>query len=318
MPHNMNSKQLIRFRTNRKEGFFDKVTGRVVIPPKYFAVRPFREGRALFYDPASELWGFLDEDGNEICPPSFMEAEDFSEGMAAVFDQKNERWGFIGPDGRFLIHPVFKNAHSFSEGLAPVLEKELWGYVSKDDRIEIGFQFDLVHSFSDGYAWVFQGDENYFIKKHGMKAINMDGYSIADSFSDGLAPLFDKENRSYSFIDTSPKFAITGLPYAFVLGFHDGLAGVCTEDRKKGFIDKSGKEVVPCIYDRADSFKDGLSLVSKDNKFGFLDKRGDIVVPIIYSDALNCEGGVGAVLGKRGEVLFFNEKGEEIEVSGME
>ncbi len=317
MSFNLNNKQLIRFRKNRKEGFFEKVTGRVVIPPKYDGVRPFREGRALFYDYASGLWGVMDEDGNEICPPSFMEAEDFSEGMAAVFDQKKERWGFIGPDGRFLIYPVFKDAHSFSEGLAPVVEKVLWGYVSKVDRIEIDFQFYQARPFSDGYAWVLQGDENYFIKKHGMKAIHMDEYSIVDSFSEGFAPLFDTEIRRYSFVDTSPKFAITGLPYAFVLGFHDGLAGVCTEDRKKGFIDKSGKEVIPCIYDRADGFMDGLCLVSKDNNFGFLDKHGDIVVPIIYSKALNCEGGVGAVLGKRGEVLYFNEKGEEIEVSGM-
>ena len=304
---------MIRFRKDRKEGFFDKATGRVVIPPIYDGVRPFREGRALFYDYLSGRWGILDEDGNEICPPTFMFAEDFSEGAAAVFDQKKERWGFVGPDGRFIIHPFFKDAHSFSEGLASVVERERWGFLSKDGRIEIDCMFDSVHPFSDGYAWVFQGDDNYFIKHHGMKAVHMEGYRIADSFSEGIAPLYDVDNHCFVYIDTSPGFAIRNLRFLNVNGFHDGLAAICTEDRKKGLIDRSGNLAVPCIYDRVDGFSDGLCLVAKDDKFGFLDKHGDIVVPVIYSYALNCECGVAAV-ANRDRVLYFNEKGEEIEI----
>ena len=311
-------KVLIRFRKNRKEGFFDKVSGKVVIPPIFDGVRPFSEGRAFFYDYGSSQWGVMDEDGNEIVPPRFMFAEDFSEGVAAVCDAHSNMWGFIEPDGTFLIRPVFRDAHSFSEGLAPVVEHERWGYLSKANRIEIDCMFYEANRFSDGLAWVWLEHENYFIKKHGMKAISMVGYNIADSFSEGLAPLFDMNNRYYVFIDTTSKIAINGLRYLHVSGFHEGRAAVSAIDmrmvKNKGFIDKSGNVVIPCVYDSVDNFSGGICLVAKEGRYGFIDRDGNIGVPIAYSDALNCGSGVAAVV-HRGRTRYFNEKGEEIELA---
>jgi hypothetical protein len=51
------------------------------------------------------------------------------------------------------------------------------------------------------------------------------------------------------------------------------LAGI-RKDEKWGFIDKTGKEVIPCIYDCAHPFSEGLASVGKDGGWKYIDKRG--------------------------------------------
>ena len=58
---------------------------------------------------------------------------------------------------------------------------------------------------------------------------------------------------------------------------------VCRED-KYGYIDKTGREVIPCKYDDANVFSEGLAKVKKSGKRGFIDKTGREVVPFIYDE----------------------------------
>ena len=53
---------------------------------------------------------------------------------------------------------------------------------------------------------------------------------------------------------------------------------------KRGYIDKTGSEVVPCKYDKAFGFSEGLAKVKKSGKYGFIDKTGREVVPFIYDE----------------------------------
>jgi hypothetical protein len=43
---------------------------------------------------------------------------------------------------------------------------------------------------------------------------------------------------------------------------------------KWGFIDKTGKEVIPPVYDYVGAFYEGLARVEKNRKCGFIDKTG--------------------------------------------
>lgn len=63
--------------------------------------------------------------------------------------------------------------------------------------------------------------------------------------------------------------------------FHCGLARV-KKGEKWGFIDKLGKEIIPCSYDMAYSFKLGYCVVEKSEKEGIIDQHGKEIVPIKY------------------------------------
>lgn len=51
---------------------------------------------------------------------------------------------------------------------------------------------------------------------------------------------------------------------------------------KYGFIDKEGKEVIPCVYDEVSDFSEGLCGVRKDGKIFFIDKEGKKVLKSEY------------------------------------
>ena len=55
---------------------------------------------------------------------------------------------------------------------------------------------------------------------------------------------------------------------------------------KYGYIDKTGRLVILCKYDRAFNFHEGLALVIKSRKCGYIDKTGREVAPFIYDDKI--------------------------------
>ncbi len=87
----------------------------------------------------------------------------------------------------------------------------------------------------------------------------------------------------FGFIDKSGKEII---PFLFdnATGFSDGLASVASEG-KEGFIDPTGKVVIPFMYDRTCAFQQGLAFVKKDGKCGYVNASGQAVIPLIYDDA---------------------------------
>jgi hypothetical protein len=81
-------------------------------------------------------------------------------------------------------------------------------------------------------------------------------------------------------------------------GFHEGLVAVYLnnsgDDRKCGFMDKTGKLVIPMEYDEVGDFSEGLAWVSKAGKYGAIDKSGNVVIPLMYADVAPCREGLMA------------------------
>lgn len=80
---------------------------------------------------------------------------------------------------------------------------------------------------------------------------------------------------------------------------------------KTGFIDKTGKEVIPFIYDGAEYFSNGLAAVLKDGKCGYVDKTGKVVIPLIYDAAESFSDGLARVR-KDKKWYFIDKKGKTI------
>lgn len=102
--------------------------------------------------------------------------------------------------------------------------------------------------------------------------------------------------------------------------FSEGLASV-EKNNKIGFIDKTGKEVVPPKYEKVDTwvrffnsdyvFHSGLALVKRNKMFGFINKTGKEVIKPIYSDAFSFHEGLAAVKIK-GKWGFINTSGKVV------
>jgi WG containing repeat len=65
---------------------------------------------------------------------------------------------------------------------------------------------------------------------------------------------------------------------------------------KLGYIDRTGKIVIPAKFDRIDEgFSEGLAAVSIGNKWGYIDQMGKVVIPLKFSQAISFHEGLGSV-----------------------
>ena len=175
--------------------------------------------------------------------------------------------------------------------------------------------YEYVGEYSDGLAMVQLNGKLGFIDKSGTEVIPCK-YDYANPFSEGRAYVklngkygyitptgiwYDdadkylhdnlrrvKLNGTWGFIDKSGTEVIP-CKYDGAYSFSEGLAKVVLKDEygfyKFGFIDKSGTEVIPCKYDYAESFREGLAKVKVSGKYGFIDKSGTEVIPCKYDYA---------------------------------
>ena len=95
-------------------------------------------------------------------------------------------------------------------------------------------------------------------------------YDFAGDFSEGFAEV--KLNGKYGFIDKTGREVIP-CKYDDAESFHEGFAAVKLNG-KYGFIDKTGREVIPCKYDYTFKFSEGFAAVELNGKYGFIDKKG--------------------------------------------
>lgn len=82
-----------------------------------------------------------------------------------------------------------------------------------------------------------------------------------------------------NFVQLTPEFIETIQQYDRLSLFSEGYAAVC-KNGKWGYIDKTGREVIPCKYDWANPFHEGLASVrfSYDSSYGFIDTTGREVI----------------------------------------
>jgi len=99
-------------------------------------------------------------------------------------------------------------------------------------------------------------------------------------FNDGLAVV--RIDRKYGYIDKTGKIVIP-VEYYAVRPFSEGLAVVCKSiSGKYGVIDKTGKVIIPLEYDCIYPFSEGLAAAYKGGKMGFIDKTNKTVIEFIY------------------------------------
>lgn len=246
----------------------------------YDNLSAFSNGYAAVYK--NGKLGYIDTKGNEVIACSLNGyGYGFSEGLAAV--QKEGKVGYIDTKGKVVVPFQYEiidlgEPGQFAEGLAAVCKNERFGYIDKSGNEVIPCKYNVALDFSDGMGLVRNEDKWGFVDKSGKEVIAC-SFDEADRFSEGYAAV--SKGGKYFVIDKTGKEVlslsayITGYGYAT---FHEGLATVykkAEDSHVCGFVDTSGKEVIPCVYTNWPFFSEGLAVVEKDGVYGFVDKKGN-------------------------------------------
>jgi hypothetical protein len=139
----------------------------------------------------------------------------------------------------------------------------------------------------------------------------VDEMGEASAFHEGFAQI--EKDGKVGYIDKTGKEAIP-CKYDCAYNFTEGLA-VIMKDDKYGYIDTKGNEVIPCEYDNADSYSEGLALVNKGEKSLFIDKNGKIVIECSYDITYSFHDGLARISKKNDNSFiagFIDRNGKEI------
>ena len=199
----------------------------------------------------------------------------------ALFDvMEHDRGGFIDRTGAVVVPLCFEVVGEFSEGLARFERDGRWGYIDQSGNIIIQPVFPWAEEFHEGLA-------------HVQVTGTVLGY-------DGRWGYIDK---SGAVVIPPTSRRMMGDDDGEESAFHKGLAMVEIWDDKvpprKGFIDRTGKVVIPAHFTYAYPFLEGLAAATEaedgDSGWGFIDKNGNWAVPPRFDWASSFQFGLAPV-----------------------
>jgi hypothetical protein len=241
-----------------KYGYINR-TGVEIVSPKYNDALSFSEDRGAVR--MNNNWGFVDKSGNEITALKYESVAPFSNGLAKV--KLDDKFGFVDKAGKEVIPTSYDFADSFREGVAVVRVKDKWGFIGTDGNRITSFKFSAAARFSEGLAGAATGGVGWgFINTRRKEVIDAK-YFDASRFSEGLSVVVIRDGTSrlnYYIIDKNGKKMSDALQYVV------------------RFKDTQGNN-------EFSEFSEGLLKVSYRGKFGFVDKTGKAVIPANYDDA---------------------------------
>ena len=197
------------------------------------------------------------------------------------------------------------------------------GYKNDNGKVVVAAKYYSCGDFSEGMARVslmkmgkvkgYDGAEDYedylymqgYINEAGRLVIPVEHQAplfygvIIDyrDFKEGLVAVY--KNGKYGYMNKTGKMVI---PYTYKTAgdFSDGRVVVSKND-KYGVIDKTGKTIVPFKFNWLDDYYEGLARYNTsmqgddEGKIGFVDKSGNIAIPAKWDEAMEFSEGLAAV-----------------------
>lgn len=238
-------------------------------------------------------------------------AVDFKNGFGIVryYEGDEARYSYIDKNGE--LFGEYAQCSSFDECGFAVIQSILDGKFYIINR-----EFELVRKikdfpktfirnivdFSNGMVLFNNSKYDYLIYDYENDEFLPSLFNEIKAFKDNVAIVetrlcynCHREGRNSSgFIrkDGFMKFFSENI-YREIRDFHNGLAAAKNIEGLWGFINKKGKEAIPCQFKSVTDFSEGLSaVVDKDNNMYFIDTKGNkkLEMPVIYCSTLEIEG----------------------------
>ena len=229
---------LVVFRTfDRKRGYINVQTGKIIIPAQYNRAWNFSEGIAGVLKDGEV--SFIKADGEPAFEKSFPIIYDDNYGEIAfqfhnglcVMRTMDNKWGLINTQGEWAVEPVYNTISAPRYGYRIVTKGEHYGLLSVDGKTVLPAEYDLIRNAMDG--------EGFFIAKNGYaKIVDKDLNTIVPFAHDGLVQLFYIENyRSTDEYDENGYAKpVTPQYWRYDIG------------AKSGVIDRHGNVIIPAVY----------------------------------------------------------------------
>lgn len=184
---------------------------------------------------------------------NFIHVMPMIDGVAIVVD-KGFKKKLIDKNGNIIYEDIINSARNFTEGLLPIKCKDKSGFIDKTGKFIFECPIypdgkdspkgipNLNCCFSEDLAYVPVEKDSWilFDKQGNVIKDDLDYYPSGNIYSEGMLQVYDKEKNKY------------------------------------GFLNSKGDIEIPCVLDKATSFKNGYSQIVYNQKEGLLDLNGNL------------------------------------------
>ena len=244
--------------------------GLIRLPEEIIWANNFSEGLAIVED-SKGLYGAIDEQGKIAIPCQFNALSNFKNGFSYHYvnryeKEKIDKLGkvILEDDKALLSDSLYESVKKLCDNRYLVQRKDdhFYAIVDRKNKIIVHFskhQYYAVkkNEFGD------DSDENVLYFSDDYRKVDALFYAKS-----GARIIPDPE----SCVIINPEYRKTRSH------FSDGMAAVSNQDGLWGFVDESGIEVIPCIYDEVHDFSDGYCVVRECNTTKLIDKQGRIIL----------------------------------------
>jgi hypothetical protein len=229
-------------------------------------------------------WGIWDSTGRMVLPPLYNDFNSLQEGVAYVLLERGDSCGLADRNFRMLLPCKWEGLDPVSiPGYIVFIQHGLRGWMTDAGRILVPPQFEEASLFDAGRVRVRLGKECNLTDTLGRRLLPA-GYTMLDWHMKS-GRIRAAWHGQYGFLDSSGAIAIP-FKYDDARAFGDSVTAVKLGGHF-GFIDKNGQAVSEFIYDFVGhSWEyDGEVEVRRDGKLGYVNRSGRESVPCIYDES---------------------------------
>lgn len=261
---------------------FISPNGQVTYIPDLKDLQQFSHGLAAGTT-RNEVPCFVDSTGKIVKTfPQYQAVYNFGNDGITAFYHKNGKFGLMDKSFKELIPAKYNQTSFYSDGLFVVEYNGKWGAVDRNDKTIIPFEYESLGAVDEtGMIMATKASLGGFIDKSGKVIVPLTFYNLFP-YQENFAKFLDKTSEKYGVIDRKGNI-IVQPKYSDIGFFKNGLAIVSNYNykagneniAKKGYIDTTGKEIIPLTFTNATDFeKRGLALIQDSLGDAYIDRTG--------------------------------------------
>ncbi len=222
------------------------------------------------------------------------------------YESPQDKWGFMDTLGNMVIKATFDDVGPFSGGYAAVSVKGKWGYINREGSLIIKPHYKSAWAFHENLGRVKPFAQNdQFLHRSG-KTLSSNEWAAADDFYGGLAKV--KLGDTFGYIDTTGKMVLPAI-YSRAWTFQNEFAIIEYED-KKGLITKTGEEFIQPRFDKISILeKEKLILCIIDESSTVFDFDGNELANLPNVKMVESSGSLISL--RKGDKMYFFDLNEK-------
>lgn len=281
--------------------------------------------RILYFTPQpqnNQKIGFINKKGEIKIKPIYNMASDFYNGYANII--KDSTYGYIDKMGNEVLFKQYKEVYFYYGNTGIAKKDDKFGLIDRNGKQLTDFKYNMILFFGfNHFKGILSKESNHLLDNNGKVIFNENlEYNIkSEYFEKDSLLIYEKnvDNKKLQGLVSLDNKIVTEPIYDNIYFIEDDEFFVVKKNKKFGFINKKGSEIIPLNYDQVTfNINDNLIPVKKENKWGFINRKNEIKIPFEYDEAYPFFNEVAfikkenlyGVIDKSNKIKFNSEKSD--------